>query len=178
MSVLVAYASAKGSTGEIAERIAEKLRESCPSTTVKCSPINAVDVTSLPSYSAVVVGSAIHMGSWLSPARHFIHNNATVLKEKPVWAFSVGMPPKEEDRRKEEQMMEEKIRKTLPNLRRHELFEGRFNEKDLPWFGRVIISCCIPKEKTKFGDSRDWVEINAWAEGIGKDISALSGGGT
>ncbi|OQU99180.1 Flavodoxin domain-containing protein [Cladophialophora immunda] len=178
MSVLIAYASAKGSTGEIAERIAEKLRESCPASTVKCSPISAIDVTSLPSYTAVIVGSAIHAGSWLSPARRFIHNNAIVLKEKPMWAFSVGMPPKEEDRRKEEQMIEEKIRKTLPNLRRHELFEGRFNKQDLPWFGRIIISCCIPKDKAKFGDARDWIEINAWAEVIGKEITALSAGGT
>jgi menaquinone-dependent protoporphyrinogen oxidase len=172
MSVLLAYATAKGSTCEIAERIALKLRDL--SIDVKCVAISDVSATSLPTYSVIIVGSAIHAGSWLSPARHFIDGNATVLKNKPTWAFSVGMPPQEEDRRKEETAIEGKVRKVLPELRGHELFQGRFNKLDLPWIGRVIISCCIPKEKTKRGDARDWDKIDAWAESVGKEIKSLS----
>lgn len=175
MSVLLAYATAKGSTVEIAERIASRLNDH--SINVQCTAISDVDPASLPSYSAVIVGSAIHAGSWLSPARHFISNNATALKNKPTWAFSVGMPPQEEDRRKEENMMEGKIRKVLPDLRGHKLFQGRFSKEDLPWIGRIIVSCCIPKEKTRWGDARDWDDINAWADNVGKEIKTLSNGG-
>src|SRR5947209_4020285 len=106
MSVLVTYATAKGSTREIAERIAKRLETLV---TAECLPVNEVRTASTPSYSAIIVGSAIHVGSWLGPARHFIHSNAAALEAKPVWAFSVGMPPQEVDRANEEFLMERKI---------------------------------------------------------------------
>src|SRR5579871_2288781 len=117
MPILVTYATAKGSTSEIAERIASRLQTFV--TPVDCIPIKEVEAAALPSYSAIIVGSAIHMASWLSPANHFIRNNEQVLKTKPVWAFSVGMPPQESDRLNEERMIEEKIRKHVPDLRGH-----------------------------------------------------------
>ncbi|KIW69787.1 hypothetical protein PV04_02119 [Phialophora macrospora] len=175
MSVLLAYATAKGSTCEIAERIASKLRDL--SIDVKCVAITDVSATSLEPYSAIIVGSAIHAASWLRPARHFINQNATALKNKPTWAFSVGMPPQEEDRRTEETAIEDKVRKVLPELRGHTLFQGRMSKLDLPWIGRIIVSCCIPKEKTKWGDARDWEKIDTWAESVGKEIKDLYQGG-
>jgi len=174
MSVLLAYATSKGSTCEIAERIASRLRDR--SINVKCAAVSDIDAASLPSYSAIIIGSAIHMAGWLSPARHFIDSNAAALKLKPTWAFSVGMPPQEEERRKEEQMVEAKLRKIMPEIRGHKLFQGRFNKQDLPWIGRIIFTYCVPKEKTRWGDGRDWDEINAWADDVGKEIEAFTAG--
>jgi menaquinone-dependent protoporphyrinogen oxidase len=169
MSVLVTYATAKGSTREIAVRIAEGIEAFV--TPVVCLPANQVRAASLPDYSAVIIGSAIHAGSWLGPARRFISSNAAALKAKPVWAFSVGMPPREGDRANEELMMDGKIRKILPDLRGHKLFQGRFYKQDLGWFLRMIFTCCIPREKVKWGDARNWEDIEAWAHNVGKDIS-------
>jgi menaquinone-dependent protoporphyrinogen oxidase len=168
MSILVTYATAKGSTGEIAEKIASRLETYTP--IVDCVPMTKVDAATLPSYSAIVVGSALHMASWLGPARSFIHSNAVTLKTKPVWAFSVGMPPTESDRAREEKMMDEKIRKDLPELRGHRLFQGRFYKKDLGWFLGAIWTCCVPKDKSKFGDERNWEVIEAWTDSIGKEL--------
>jgi menaquinone-dependent protoporphyrinogen oxidase len=169
MSILVAYATAKGSTHEIAQRIAERLEVfGMP---VECLPVKEARTASLPNYSAIIVGSAIHAGSWLRPARGFIHSNAAALKAKPVWAFSVGMPSQEADRVNEELMMDGKIRKVVPDLRGHKLFQGRFYQKDLGWFLGLIFKCCIPKEKVRWGDERNWEAIEAWADSVGREIS-------
>src|SRR5205085_50267 len=64
----------------------------------------AVDVPadSLTKYSAVLVGSVIHAGHWISPARHFIHRERAAFADRPVWAFSVGAPPNLDDKDAEE----------------------------------------------------------------------------
>jgi hypothetical protein len=87
-----------------------------------------------------------------------------------VWAFSVGMPPQEADRVNEERMVGDKIRKVLPDLRGHRLFQGRFHKQDLPWFGALIFSCCVPRDKVKWGDERNWEDIEAWADKVGEEI--------
>jgi menaquinone-dependent protoporphyrinogen oxidase len=168
MSILVTYATAKGATSEVAEAVALRLKAFA--TTVDLLPIKDVSTASLPKYSAIIVGSAIHMGSWLGPAKHFIQNNSTALNSKQVWAFSVGMPPKEDARKEEESIIDKKIRKDLPGLRGHKLFLGRFEKTDLPWVGRIVITCCIPKDKQKWGDFRNWEEIHAWADSVGREM--------
>ena len=68
MTVLVGYASAHGSTREIAERIGARLTE------LGCT----ADVVSLDSgvgpeaYSAVVLGSAVHSRRWLPAAEEYV----------------------------------------------------------------------------------------------------------
>ncbi|KAK9482159.1 Flavodoxin domain-containing protein [Lipomyces starkeyi] len=171
MPILVTYATAKGSTREIAERIASRLGAFV--TPVDCLAVQEVRAASLANYSAVIVGSAIHMGSWLSPARHFIHSNQAVLKAKPVWVFSVGMPPQEEDFRNEERRMDGKIRNVLPDLRGHRLFQGRFYKQDLNWFLQIIFTCCVPRKKVKWGDHRAWEKVEAWADNVGKEITSI-----
>ncbi|KEF53974.1 uncharacterized protein A1O9_09769 [Exophiala aquamarina CBS 119918] len=172
MSILVTYATAKGATSEIAERIAEHLKTFAASVEVR--PTKEVSATSLHTYSAIIVGSAIHAGLWLTPARHFIRDNSTTLSSQQVWAFSVGMPPNEEERMNEERMMDGKIRKVLPALRGHKLFQGRFKKQDLPWIIRIIFACCVPKNKTKWGDARNWEEIEVWSENVGREITSGS----
>lgn len=110
------------------------------------------------------------MSSWLPQANSFIRSKTATLQTKPVWAFSVGMPPDEAGRVSEEKMIEAKIRKHVPGLKGHRLFRGKFEEKDLGWFMRTIISCCVPKEKKIYGDERNWNDIEAWADAVGKEI--------
>lgn len=58
--VLVAYSSKRGSTAEIADAIAEALRQS--DLTVDCK--RAEEVGSVGAYDAVVLGSAVYMKRW------------------------------------------------------------------------------------------------------------------
>jgi len=71
----------------------------------------------------------------------------------------------------EELLMDGKIRKVVPDLRGHKLFQGRFYKQDLGWFLGMIFTCCVPKEKTRWSDARDWDDIEAWADDLGKEIS-------
>jgi menaquinone-dependent protoporphyrinogen oxidase len=169
MSILITYASAKGSTREIAERMAERLEVF--GRPVECLPIKEVRTASLPNYSAIIVGSAIH-GTWLLYACRFICSNAAVLREKPVWAFSVGMMAQEADRVNEELEINVWLRKVVPDLRGHKLFQGRFYQQDLGWFLGLVFKLCTAGEKERWwGDKRNWEVIEAWADGVGKEIS-------
>lgn len=86
MVVLVAYATDHGSTRGVAGRIAARLQlrgvgaEACA----------VADVLKVSRYEAVVLGSAIHGGKWLPEARQFADRNAALLRERPVWLFSVS----------------------------------------------------------------------------------------
>lgn len=63
--ILIAYASKCGSTGEVAEAMAEALCAQGASVDIKL----AKDVTSLDGYSRVIIGSAIRMGLGTRSAR-------------------------------------------------------------------------------------------------------------
>src|SRR5687768_10132172 len=84
--VLVAYASAHGSTRRLAERIAAGLRRH--GTRVKLAAVD--EVTELRQYSAIVLGSPVYNQSWLPGASEFVQRNRDALASRPVWLFSVG----------------------------------------------------------------------------------------
>lgn len=87
MTVLVAYASALGSTREIAQHVADRMAATLDG--VECRSVDEVD--SVSGYDAVVVGSAVHSQSWLPAADQFFARHAPELAKRPVWAFNVGM---------------------------------------------------------------------------------------
>ena len=87
MLVLVGYASAHGSTRQIAERVGSRIGRG--GATVRVAPVG--ELHDLEAYDAVVLGSAIHNGAWLPAATEAVRANAEVLAAKPVWLFSVGM---------------------------------------------------------------------------------------
>ncbi|KAF2094451.1 flavodoxin-like protein [Rhizodiscina lignyota] len=168
MSILVTYATSKGSTIGVAERLAEHLKLYASS--VDCLPVRKVSATSLTKYSAIIVGSAVQMYEWLTPARNFIHDNEAVLKTKPVWAFSVGFPAEDAERVQQEGSLAEKIRKYVPDLKAHKFFYGRLRRRDLGVYWRLVLQCFAPQYVQRWGDERNWEEIEAWADMVGKEI--------
>ena len=84
--VLVAYASKRGATVEIATAIADKLRERHMS--VDCRPARSVE--NLFGYDAVVIGSAVYFNRWRPEAMRFLRRNASRLADMPFWTFSSG----------------------------------------------------------------------------------------
>ena len=139
---------------------------------VECLPVEEVRTAS--NYSAIIVGSAIHFNTWLYSAHRFIHSNAAVLKAKPVWAFNVGMAGHEAFRVDEELRIDRWIRKAVPDLRGHRLFHGRFYQQDVGWFLRLGFK---QREMARWGDERNWQVIEAWADGVGKEISGRANQG-
>ncbi|NIN65957.1 MAG: flavodoxin, partial [Anaerolineae bacterium] len=96
--ILVAYATKVGSTVEVAEAIAEELRDAGAG--VEVHP--AKDVKELSPYSAAILGSGIRMGTLLPDATKFVEKYQEALSQVPVAYFVVCMTMKddtEENRR-------------------------------------------------------------------------------
>ncbi len=86
MKVLVTYGTKHGATAEIAERIAQVLRQAGLHTDV----LPTDRVSNLRSYKAVVLGSAVYVGLWRKKASKFLKTNEEALAGLPVWLFSSG----------------------------------------------------------------------------------------
>jgi menaquinone-dependent protoporphyrinogen oxidase len=166
MTVLVAYASKRGSTAEIAETVAATLRrEGLGVCLERCE-----DVRNLDRYDAVVLGSAVYMKRWQGDARHFLKKHRKALKQKPFWVFSsgpVGDPAKDNPDWIEPPKLAEKI-------------------EDLGGKGHVVFGGCLPSEPKgmmeramvegtpkEYRDRRDWAAIRAWAQRIASQLAPV-----
>ncbi len=166
MTVLVAYASKRGSTAEIAETVAATLRRAGLDVDLK----PAGEVQSLEPFDAVVLGSAVYMKRWRGDARHFLKRHRKALRQMPFWVFSsgpVGDPGNDNPEWIEPPSLTAKV----------EEMGGR---------GQVVFGGCLPAEPhgfiekamvdgtpREYRDRRDWAEIRAWAGQVALDLVAV-----
>ena len=163
-NVLVAYASKHGSTVEIAEVIADKLRES--GLGVDCVPVEYV--SDLEPYQAVVLGSAIYLGRWRGDATHFLHTHATELSQRPLWVFSSGPIGDPEEFGDEAWREPNPVLGELEHLgvRDHVVFGGR-----VPTDPHGPIEHAMAENTPwQYRDLRDWAQIRTWAAKIGEEL--------
>jgi menaquinone-dependent protoporphyrinogen oxidase len=156
MKVLVTASSKYGSTAEIAQAIGDVL--TAHGFDVAVLPFD--DVSAPDDYDALVLGSAVYAGHWLSPAKEFVQQHAQALSARPVWLFSsgpIGEPPKPaEDPVDVTSMVEASA------ARDHRLFAGKL-DRSRPGFAKRAIAVAL---RAPYGDFRDWSEIRAWAASI------------
>lgn len=168
MTVLVAYASALGSTREIAQHVAARMAEALSD--VECRSVEEVD--SVSGYEAVVVGSAIHNQSWLPQALQFIAHHGSELAERSVWAFSVGMSdglPKL-FRVRGAELQKQRLEQTQFQdvlLRGHAVFSGVYEASQLSAPLRALFRLT----GGQFGDLRDWNAIDAWTDQVTAELA-------
>ncbi|GAB3108376.1 flavodoxin domain-containing protein [Streptomyces calidiresistens] len=171
MTVLVTAASRHGTTEAIAREIAEVLAEHGVEAVVR-SPgeVEAVD-----PYEAVVLGSAVYAGHWLSPAGELVERCGPALAERPVWLFSsgpVGDPSRKMVREMEKDPVElPGVRETV-HPRDHRMFAGRLDRADLNFPERAALLVFRGLE----GDFRDHDAIRGWAASIADALGASAGG--
>ncbi|MFC0432031.1 flavodoxin domain-containing protein [Kutzneria buriramensis] len=162
VSVLVGYASAHGSTEEIAGRIADRLAVD----DIHVDLRRMTDVREIGGYDAVVLGSAVHNQRWLPEAAAAVKRLRSELLDKPLWAFSVGMPGALPRALRSLAMREEAEIRGLDleslHPRDHHLFTGVIRPEHLPLFGRVVMRVM----GVRFGDFRDWAEIDRWTDEV------------
>jgi len=156
-SVLVGYATQYGSTQEVAEAIAETLREG--GLAVEVRPVK--EVRDLEGYSAVVVGAPLMTGRFHKDAANFLKKQRQALTQRPVAVFALG-PVHEPRDEKEwndsgEQLDKELSKYSWLTPAARELFGGKFDPTKL----RFPLNKLAGKEPAS--DARDWEAIRAWA---------------
>lgn len=166
MTVLVAYASKRGSTAEIAETIAATLRrEGLGVCLERCE-----DVDTLDPYDAIVIGSAVYMKRWRGDARHFLKKHRKSLRQKPFWVFSsgpVGDPANDNPDWTEAPKIAAKVEEM--GGREHVIFGGRLPADPKNFMEKAMLEG-TPRE---FRDRREWSEIRRWAHGIANALVAV-----
>ena len=167
-NILVVYASRYGSTGEIAEEIAEVLQDSGVDVAVVS---NVMEIETVAGYDGVVIGSPIYMGKWLPEAVDFVKNFQDDLRHVPVAVFAAGFSMKEPT-----EQNRESGRAAISVIRPYVhpfdigIFAGKLAIDGLSGADAEIIKMTGVME----GDFRDWDEIAAWAgdlEPFFKDVS-------
>lgn len=168
MKMLVAYASKRGSTAEIAEAVAAEL--SAAGLDVDC--IDSGEVDDLDGYEAVVLGSAVYTKRWRGDARHFLRHHRKALATMPFWVFSsgpVGDPANDNPDWEEPPRTIDKVEEL--GGRGHIVFGGR-----VPTDPKGPIEKAMARNTpAEFRDRRDWDEIRAWARGVAADLNAAGG---
>lgn len=158
-TVLVVHASARGSTAEIAEFLAHRMRENGLHVRVAAA---AEDIDPA-GFEAVVLGSAVRDGAFLPEFTAYVDRHCLALRLRPAWLFSVGMGP----------ALHGPLGSLVKHLTPPELrkvrkqvcplgfrqFAGVFPRPDER---RIRIIMWLLGCRT--GDQRDWSAITAWAD--------------
>ncbi len=161
MRVLVTAASKHGATAEIAQAIATELTAQGIAAEARA----ITDVATLEGYDAVILGSAVYVGKWMSEAKDFVAAHADELRRRPVWLFSsgpLGITPKPtEDPVDMAPMME------ATGAREHRLLVGSLDRAKLGMGERIVVRAV----HAPYGDFRDPATIREWAHHIAAQLA-------
>jgi menaquinone-dependent protoporphyrinogen oxidase len=168
LRVLVTYASKKGCTWQIAQAIANTIRNE--GLIVHLAAIEKVNDVSI--YDGVVIGSAIYTGRWMKEAVDFVTTHEAVLMEKRVWFFSSGPtgegdPVELLDGWTYPPNLETSITRIQPQD--VAVFHGCLDPDDLDFFSRLIVKV----SKSPAGDYRQWETIHDWAREVANTTLAI-----
>ena len=149
--VLVAYASKRGSTREVADAVAAVLCEHGHE--VDLEP--AAKVKDSSAYDGVVLGGSLYRGRWHRGARRFLRRHRGRLVHVPIAVFALG------PRRDGAEAFERSRRQLERALAKVPDVEP----------GATAVFGGVDRERGV--DLRDWEAIRAWAEsfGSGLDVS-------
>lgn len=162
VKILVTYASNTGWTVGVAEAIGKTLAENG----AKVDVLPMRDVEHLSPYDAVVAGSAVNGGAWLSEAMQFVRGHQAELKRKPFASFLVCMTltmKNGEQYRDHVSSWLDPVR-TLVRPVSEGLFAGGLDIRKIPSFSdRLKFRLSVLFGVWKEGDHRDWDAIRKWA---------------
>jgi menaquinone-dependent protoporphyrinogen oxidase len=160
--ILITYATKAGSTVEIAAVIGESLSKRGFNVDIK--PVS--ENPALNGYQAVLMGSAIRMGSWLPEAVEFVRQNQTTLNQLPTSIFTVHMLNYRDDEtsRAARQTYTAPVRELLPSAD-EVFFRGKLDYQTLSFFDRMIAKA-VANPNDPPGDFRDWNLISDWSKSI------------
>jgi menaquinone-dependent protoporphyrinogen oxidase len=159
VTVLVAYATHRGSTREVADAVATTLRAHGLQVDVR----PAGEVAEVTSYDAVVLGAAIYMGRLHADARKLLKQQRDALATRPFAIFAMGPRTLSDDDVADSRKQLEKS-----------LEQASLLPDATAIFGGVIDPAKLrfPLNRLPASDARDWDAIHAWAAEVAATISA------
>ncbi len=164
MKVLVAYATKRGSTREVAEAVAATLSEHGLSVDVE----PAAAVRSLDPYEAVVLGGALYTGRWHGDARRFLDEHEHALAVRTVAVFGMGPQTLDEHDVAQSRAQLDKALAKVPDV----------TPSSVAIFGGVVDPAKLhfPFSRMPASDARDWDAIEAWATEIADTFASVPDG--
>lgn len=159
--VAVLFATAQGSTRDIAEFIYEELVSRGANAELHDIE-HAPDLTGVDS---VIIGSAIHNMDLLPEATAYIRHNLSTLTGKNVWLFTVGLGPalRGPIGRWAGRRIPGKVDAVIATLnpRDYTAFAGKYEREGVSWRARTMFRLL---GGTRYGDLRDWDAVRRWAD--------------
>ncbi len=154
--VLIAYATRCGSTGEIAQVMAEEMTRQGNAVDVRL--IKNIDTVN--DYAAIIVGSAIRFGKWLPEATKFVvdHRSALETKKSAIFAVHGNNVDDSEESKKQRATYLSPIRAILTPSR-EACFGGVIASERMGGFEKVLTKLL----KAQDVDHRNWNAIRSWA---------------
>ena len=156
--ILVAYATRKGSTAEIARAIGKELQSAGHNADVSAMKT----INSLEGYDAVIIGAPVYMGKVID-VKKFVDKHRDALSTVRVAAFAVGVAPTADDKKAVEDCIDT-LHVALEPLQpvASTMFAGKLDPGNLSFFEKRIWRMVKGPE----GDFRDWDTITAWAREV------------
>lgn len=171
MHILIAYASAHGSTAEIARFMAEELAKRGVQVTVS----NVESVDALEGYDAVLLGSAIHNGMLLPEMSRFIRGRRSDLESLPIylWVACIRILEPHGAAHVLQYYIPGDIIDQLP-VRGVRVFAGKLHLDDLAWMEQMSLKMRYdgPHSADELqGDYRDWEQIREWSHQVADELA-------
>ncbi|WP_024805034.1 flavodoxin domain-containing protein [Nocardia sp. BMG51109] len=165
--IAVIFATAQGSTREIAQYIGDDLAN-------RGAQVEVADVEHAPELSrfdAVVLGSAVHNMDYLPAAGEFVRHHHDALADRDVWMFSVGVSAalRGPIGRRIAQRVPERIAALRDSIgaRDFHAFAGHYERTGVSLRARLRHRLL---GGGRFGDLRDWAAIAAWTRTIAEAL--------
>lgn len=165
--IAIIYATAQGSTRDIAEFIGAELTER--GATVELSDFE--HAPELSRFDGIILGSAVHNRDFLPAATAFIRTHRDELRKSDVWMFSVGLGPALRG------PIGRRIGNTVPNkiagLCRavspwdYRPFAGHYERAGVSLQARVLYRLM---GGGRYGDLRNWHAIRTWSTMVAQSL--------
>ncbi len=158
MNILVMYATRFGATQQVAETIAQTLRDEGQK--VNLLPIQ--EISSLEEYHAAFLGSAVNYGNWLPHAVKFVQARQEAFNSIPVALFTVHITNVGggDRSRRNRQAFSEEVRALL-NPVDEAFFAGKFDRRSARELLPKWIAWLVPTI-----DLRKWDSIREWTKKV------------
>lgn len=156
MTLLIAYGSKHGSTQEVAETIAAKVKSAGGEVELR----RAAEVEDLEPYEGVVLGGSLYFGRWHGDAARFLSKHRRELSNLPLAVFALGPQTATPEDLAESRAQLDKALKKVPEIK----------PRSIAVFGGVIDPAKLrfPLSRMPASDARDWDAVEAWADEIGR----------